>query len=144
MRIKREIKIVAGIIIFLTVFYLLSPAHESLLRLLGISTILLLTFLTFIATRKLGARLSYGITLLVAFISAMLVGHVLRGEFISPKYGFIFLMLLLLAIISPYLMKLVRFESKQELTARDLLKIILLAVIIAIYAFGITLISYWF
>lgn len=144
MRIRREIKAAAGIIAFLTVFYLLNPTHESLLRLLEISGILLVALLTFLASKRLGPHLSYRVTLLVSLVSAVLIGYVIRGEFPSPRHTFIVLMLLLLAIISPYLLKLVRLEPKQELSAGDLLKIVLLAVIITMYVFGIALITYQF
>ncbi|MBE8539840.1 hypothetical protein [Geoglobus acetivorans] len=144
MKIGREIKIVSGIISFLVVFYLLNPAHESLLRLLEISGILLVTFLAFFASKNLNPRLRYRVTLLVSLVSAMLIGYVTRGKFLSLKYSFIILMLLFLTIISPYLLKLVRLEPEQELSAIDLLKIVLLAVIITMYVLGIALITYQF
>ncbi len=71
MKIGREIKIVSGIIFFLVVFYLLNPTHESLLRLLEISGILLVTFLAFFASKNLNPRLRYRVTLLVSLVSAM-------------------------------------------------------------------------
>jgi len=144
MRIEPEIKAAAGIIAFLTVFFLLNPTHKSFLRQVEISGILSVTLLTFLVSKKLNPHLRYKITLFVTLISAMLIGYVIREEFPPLKYSFIFLMLLLLVIISPLLLKLVRFEHKQELSAGDLLKIVLLAVIITIYAVGIALISYWF
>jgi len=124
MRIGREIIIVAGILAFLLVFYLLNPTNESLLRLLEISGILLVTFLAFLASKKLKPNLRYKVTLLVSLVSAMVVGYATR-EYSISKYFLIFLVLILL-IPSPYLLKLVRFEPKDRLSGGDLLKIIII------------------
>ncbi len=139
-----ELRIVSGVIAFLTVFYLLNPAHEALLRLLEISGILLVTLLTFLVSKKLRPRLSYRVTLSAALISAAFFGYATRGEFPSLRFIITALMLLLLVIISPLLLKLVRLDPKQELSAGDLLKIVLLAVIVTVYALGIALITYQF
>jgi len=141
---RHGIKAAGGIIAFLTALYLLNPTHGSLLKLLEISAILFLTLLAFIFTKNLGVRLRYGVTLLVAVISVMLIRYALREEPAPPRQIFVLLMLLLLAIISPYLLKLVRFESKQELSGKDLLKVVLLAVIITLYVAVITVVSHWF
>lgn len=141
MRIGREIRIVTGIVAFLTVFYLLNPTNESLLRLLEISGILIFAFMVLVASKKLNPQLRLRVTILASFASAMLVGYVIRGESLVSKYIPMLLMLLLLLVFSPYLLKLVRFESKESLSWRDLIKIIILALIISIYAIGIVLLS---
>ncbi|ADC64513.1 hypothetical protein Ferp_0334 [Ferroglobus placidus DSM 10642] len=61
MKIKAKIKIVSGIIFFNYLlfgsFYLLSPTHESLLRLLEISRVSLVTFLAYLASKNLSPSL---------------------------------------------------------------------------------------
>ncbi len=141
MKIGREIKIVSGIIFFLVVFYLLNPTHESLLRLLEISGILLVTFLAFFASKNLNPRLRYRVTLLVSLVSAMLVGYAIKEAFSISTYLLTVLMLISLIVLSPYLLKLVRFEPKDRLSEGDLLKIIIIALIISIYAVVLVLLS---
>lgn len=140
MKIGREIKVFVGLAIFITFFYLLNPSYGSLFRLLKILGILLVTLLLILASKKLEPNQRRYAVILAAFFAVLAVCAV-EGKFLSSRQIAVILMLLLMAPILPYLLKLIRFESKYDLSAKDLLKIALLSVILVFLALCIFLVT---
>ncbi len=106
-----ELRIVSGVIAFLTVFYLLNPAHEALLRLLEISGILLVTLLTFLVSKKLKATPELQSDTFSGTYLRSVSRLCNKGGFPSLRFIITALMLLLLVIIPPLLLKPVRWRS---------------------------------